>query len=297
MEEAFPIMVDDRVKELTKTQVPLYVAKGLIMERKQNQADVAKMIADVDSSVRNYMSTLKIKFEGFHASHTPCRSSAIRPRDQDDPHDDAHPKGDNSAKRQKTYEHGTYTDTYATDNDELPAEKVSRELVEEMLETVDEATLRKVVGEMLRQLCTSGDKHHCQRVPKAPALSLVNQDLLYLKKGNSGSEKIVLSLHKFSAVIFPDDEIKERTSRWVDKCVKKFNPFARHRHEHKFVTKIITRRENGSTVSITEPDYKNLNKKISKDTERFQDHPLEGHDLLLWGDLRMIFDPDEKDKL
>ncbi|GKB88270.1 retrovirus-related pol polyprotein from transposon TNT 1-94 [Tanacetum coccineum] len=31
--------------------------------------------------------------------------------------------------------------------------------------------------------------------------------------------------------------------------------------------------------------------------ERFQDHPLEGHDLLIWGDLRMIFDPDEKDEL
>ncbi|GJX67134.1 hypothetical protein Tco_0302861 [Tanacetum coccineum] len=35
----------------------------------------------------------------------------------------------------------------------------------------------------------------------------------------------------------------------------------------------------------------------SKRHERFQDHPLEGHDLLLWGDLRMIFNPDEKDKL
>nr|GEX51339.1 hypothetical protein [Tanacetum cinerariifolium] len=34
MEEALPNMVDDRVKELTKTQVPLYVAEGLIMERK-----------------------------------------------------------------------------------------------------------------------------------------------------------------------------------------------------------------------------------------------------------------------
>ncbi|GJX58526.1 hypothetical protein Tco_0289916 [Tanacetum coccineum] len=28
--------------------------------------------------------------------------------------------------------------------------------------------------------------------------------------------------------------------------------------------------------------------------ERFQDHPLAGCGLLLWGDLRMIFDPDEK---
>nr|GFA67561.1 hypothetical protein [Tanacetum cinerariifolium] len=34
MEEALPKMVDDHDNELTKTQVPLYVAKGLIMERK-----------------------------------------------------------------------------------------------------------------------------------------------------------------------------------------------------------------------------------------------------------------------
>ncbi|GJY34916.1 ribonuclease H-like domain-containing protein [Tanacetum coccineum] len=31
--------------------------------------------------------------------------------------------------------------------------------------------------------------------------------------------------------------------------------------------------------------------------ERFQDHPLKGQDLLLWGDLRIIFDPDKKDEL
>ncbi|GJR51576.1 hypothetical protein Tco_1402097 [Tanacetum coccineum] len=80
---------------------------------------------------------------------------------------------------------------------------------------------------MLRQRCTSGDKHQyhidqmqnflkhdivwesrkeilsspypqnptlvvqsCRRGPKAPALSLVNQDLLYLKKGNSGSKNL-----------------------------------------------------------------------------------------------------------
>ncbi|GJT44399.1 putative reverse transcriptase domain-containing protein [Tanacetum coccineum] len=99
---------------------------------------------------------LKIKFEGLYASNTPCRSSVIRPRYQDNPYDDAHPKGENSVKRQKTSEHGTYvfgesssgqanesesspstsgnqeqlddfdfcTDTYATDDDELLAEKL-----------------------------------------------------------------------------------------------------------------------------------------------------------------------------
>ncbi|GJS72005.1 hypothetical protein Tco_0704846 [Tanacetum coccineum] len=52
------------------------------------------------------------------------------------------------------------------------------------------------------------------------------------RKGNSGPEKLVMSLHKFPAVIIPNDDIVERTSRWVDKCVKKFNPYARYNVKH-----------------------------------------------------------------
>nr|GEY49795.1 hypothetical protein [Tanacetum cinerariifolium] len=224
MEESLPIMVDNRVKELTKLQVPVYVAQGLIMERQQIQA--------VESFVRNYMSghimhahmtqatpifiqeqqqqlylairdnpqlqkddlpiwlALKYKFERLNVATTPCRPFAVRPRDQDDPHDDAHPEGENSAKRQNIYEHGTFvfresssgqdfkskpclsksgnqeqlddfdfwTDSYATDDDEIPNEKVSQELVDKMSHTVDEAKLRKVVDDMLRKRCTSGDE-------------------------------------------------------------------------------------------------------------------------------------------
>ncbi|GKB53490.1 hypothetical protein Tco_0904243 [Tanacetum coccineum] len=51
---------------------------------------------------------LQIKFERNTVSQTACRSSAIRPRDQDDPHDDTHPEGENSAKRQKTLEYEAY---------------------------------------------------------------------------------------------------------------------------------------------------------------------------------------------
>ncbi|GJR51250.1 hypothetical protein Tco_1401771 [Tanacetum coccineum] len=39
---------------------------------------------------------------------TTCRPSAVRPRDQDDPHDDAHPEGENHAKRQKTSKYEAY---------------------------------------------------------------------------------------------------------------------------------------------------------------------------------------------
>ncbi|GJZ88682.1 hypothetical protein Tco_0660464 [Tanacetum coccineum] len=235
----------------------------------------------------------EIKFEGLHASNTPCRTSAIRPRDQDDPPDDAHPEGENSAKRQKTSEHRIYVfgesssdqanksetgpstsgnqeqlddfdfwkNTYVTDDDELPTEKVSQELVKEMSQTVNEAKLLKV--ESRKEILVSpypqkptSIVQSCQIDPKAPVLSLVNQDLLYLKKGNSGPEKIMLSLHKFPAIIFLDDDIEERTSRWT---------LGELGNEHKFIIEIIARRGNGSIVSITKPDYKNLNKNDIED--------------------------------
>ncbi|GJS05759.1 hypothetical protein Tco_0322267 [Tanacetum coccineum] len=243
---------------------------------------------------------LQMKFETFQVPQTTCRTSVVRPRDQDDPHDDAHPEGENSAKRQKTSEYEAYvtgessgqvnekeqgqsfsrnqeqtddydfwTESYASDDDEVPMKQVSQDIMEEVSLTINEAELKKIADEMLRQRCTSGDEHQyhidqmknflksdivwesrkeilasphlrkttplvqsCQRDPEAPALSLINQDLLYLKKGNSGPEKIVLSLHKFPAIIFNDVDIEERTSRWVNKCVKKFNPYARYGVEH-----------------------------------------------------------------
>ncbi|GKB70956.1 hypothetical protein Tco_0932368 [Tanacetum coccineum] len=251
-----------------------------------------------------------------------------------------------SGNQEQNDEFDFWTDSYASDDDEIPSKQVSQEIMEEVSLTIDEAKLRKMADEMLRQRCTSGDEHQyhidqmknflksdivwesrkeilvsphprkttplvhsCQKDPEAPALSLINQDLLYLKKGNSGPEKIVLSLHKFPAIIFNDDDIEERTSRWVNKCVKKFNPYARYGvehwknphakifyirkqkepgkskeeiysnskivqviktywelgHEHKFITEIVARRANDCIVSITEPDYKNLNKNDIED--------------------------------
>ncbi|GJV13181.1 retrovirus-related pol polyprotein from transposon TNT 1-94, partial [Tanacetum coccineum] len=221
---------------------------------------------------------LQMKFENLQGPQTTCRPSAVRLRDQDDPHDDAHPKGENSAKRQKTSEYEAYVSGESLsgqvnederDDDEIPMKQVSQDIMEEVSLTIDEAKLKKMADEMLRQRCTSGDEHQyhidqmknflksdivwesrkeilvslhlrkttplvqsCQRDPKAPTLSLIHQDLLYLKKGSSGPEKIVFLLHKFPAIIFKDDDIEERTSRWLNKCVKKFNSYARYGVEH-----------------------------------------------------------------
>ncbi|GJS06750.1 hypothetical protein Tco_0363546 [Tanacetum coccineum] len=183
--------------------------------------------------------------------------------------------------------------------------------MEEVSLTIDEAKLRKMADEMLRQRCTSGDEHQyhidqmknflksdivwesrkeilisshlqkttplvhsCQRDPEAPALSQINQDLLYLKKGNSGPKKIVLSLHKFPAIIFNDDDIEERLPDGKQKeprkpkeeiysnskIVQVIKTYWELGHEHKFITEIVARRANDCIVSITKHDYKNLNK-------------------------------------
>ncbi|GJY62134.1 retrovirus-related pol polyprotein from transposon TNT 1-94, partial [Tanacetum coccineum] len=117
----------------------------------------------------------------------------------------------------------------------------------------------------------------CQRDPEAPALSLINQNLLYLKKGNSGPENIILSLHKFPAIwknphakIFYIRRQKEpgRPKEEIylnSKIVQVIKTYWELGHEHKFITEIVARRANDCIVSITEPDYKNLNKNDIED--------------------------------
>nr|GFD35747.1 hypothetical protein [Tanacetum cinerariifolium] len=137
-----------------------------------------------------------------------------------------------------------WIESYASDDDEIPTKQVLQDIMEEVSLTINEAKQKKIADEKLRQRCTLGDEHQYhidqrknflksnivwesrkeilvsphlrkatplvqsrQRDPEAPALSLINQDLLYLRKGCSGPEKIVLSLHKFSTVIFNDDDI------------------------------------------------------------------------------------------
>ncbi|GJT30588.1 hypothetical protein Tco_0910863 [Tanacetum coccineum] len=345
--------VKKQVPEQVKVQVPVYVAKGLLLKRKPNKEETNKMIAKamlqehrrlqakiqlqiqqaidnnipslVDASVRNYMSGHILHVHPAQPQ-TPSvleqqyqLSLAVRPRDQDDPHDDAPPEGENSNQEQVD-DYDFWTESYASDDDEIPMKQVSQDIMEEVSLTIDEAELKKIksdiVWESRKEILASLHPRNttplvqsCPRDPEAPALSLINQDLLYLKKGNSGPEKIVLSLHKFPAIIFNDVDIEERTSRWVNKYVKKFNHYARYGvehwknphakifyikrqkepgkpkevvysnskiiqviktywelgHEHKFITEIVARRANECIVSITELDYKNLNKNDIKD--------------------------------
>ncbi|GJR14009.1 hypothetical protein Tco_0796661 [Tanacetum coccineum] len=148
MVESLPMMVDKHIKERVEKQVPEQVPQ------------------------------------------TTCRTFAVRPRDQDDPHDDAPLEGENSEKRQKTSEYEAYvtgessgqvneseqspsssgnqeqvddydfwTESHASDDDEIPMKQVSQDIIEEVSLTINKAELKKIADEMLRQRCTSGDEH------------------------------------------------------------------------------------------------------------------------------------------
>ncbi|GJY16212.1 hypothetical protein Tco_0386634 [Tanacetum coccineum] len=128
MVESLPIMVDTHIKELVKKKVPeQMIAKAILQKRGNIQAEISSQIqkeidnqipSKVDVSVRIYplIATTKILAIWLAlrlslrnlSTITTCRPSVIRPRDQDDPHDDAHPEGENSAKRQKTSEYEAY---------------------------------------------------------------------------------------------------------------------------------------------------------------------------------------------
>nr|GEV99453.1 hypothetical protein [Tanacetum cinerariifolium] len=175
---------------------------------------------------------------------TTCRTPPVRLRDQDDPNDDAHPEGENSVKRQKTSEYEAYTDSYASDDDEIPTKHVLQDIMKEVSLNIDEAKLKKITDEMLRQRCSSGDEHqyHIDKMKNF----LKSDIIFYIRKQKDPGKpkKVIYSNLKIIQVI--------KTYRELG-------------HEYKFITEIIARRANECIVSITEPDFKNLNKNDIED--------------------------------
>ncbi|GJR40078.1 hypothetical protein Tco_1215762, partial [Tanacetum coccineum] len=197
MVETLPTMVDKHIKEQVmkqvpeqvRNQVPVYVARQKAKEETQRLITKA-ILQELDASVRSYMSghIIHVHPAQSQTSSVPDQqyqlTPAVRPRDHDDPHDDAHPEGENSAKWQKTPEYEAYLSGESTsgqvfqeeqapstlDDDEIPTKQVSQDIMEEVSLTINEAKLRKMADEMLRHRCTSGDEHQAY-----PALSSISK--------------------------------------------------------------------------------------------------------------------------
>ncbi|GJV32224.1 retrovirus-related pol polyprotein from transposon TNT 1-94 [Tanacetum coccineum] len=139
--ESLPTMVDNHIKEQVKKQVPEEVK---VQERGKLQAKISSQIQQaIDINIPSLVDA------------------------SDDPHDDAHPEGENSAKRPKTSKYEAHVTGESSrqvnekeqDDDEILTKQVSQDIIEEVSLTINEAELKKIADEMLRQRCTSGDEH------------------------------------------------------------------------------------------------------------------------------------------
>ncbi|GJS72291.1 hypothetical protein Tco_0705132 [Tanacetum coccineum] len=131
---------------------------------------------------------------------------------------------------------------------------------EEISREVDETQLKKVVDDMLRQRCNSGEEHQYH----------VDQMQNYLKNDivwESRKERLSMPTLKKPALVFQscqrDLKAPPMTLLNQDLFYLKFG------HEHKFITEIIVRRANRKIDPIKELDYKYLNKNDIEDLKEF----------------------------
>ncbi|GJV37607.1 hypothetical protein Tco_1410084 [Tanacetum coccineum] len=224
MEESLPKMVDARVQELTKTQVPIYVAYGLIMERQQNQADVAKMIAYAIQQDRENLqaeiSSAKMQKTSEHGTYVFRDFSSGKVNESE-------PGPSTSGNQEQLDNPDFWTDSYATDDDELPTEKVSQELVEEIKEILVSPYLQNPTPVI----------QSCQRDPKAPALSLLGVERYQQKVNLTAPTIIFLGIKKYKVFSI----VSKPVYGIIYKNNKKEKRVMRHQEIHKFCDATLKR--------------------------------------------------------
>ncbi|GJZ03602.1 hypothetical protein Tco_0536877 [Tanacetum coccineum] len=266
MVESLPTMVDKHIKEQVEKQVPEQERGKLqakISSQIQQAIDI-NIPSLVDVFVRSYMSrhilhvhpaqpqtsfvpeqqyqlylsmkadpqlqqqdiaiwlALQMKFETLQVPQTTCEnfmSFVLRDLGAQIVMIDVQPEGRIVQSRRRHL-----------NDDEVPM-KQEHKYQEEVVMTIikqNKENCRKEILASPHPRKTTPLVQSCQRDPEAPALSLINQRyLLFLKKGNFIGIGRYLLDSQFPAISSYDVDIEERmTSRWVNKCVKDFNPYA-----------------------------------------------------------------------
>ncbi|GJU46644.1 hypothetical protein Tco_1203910 [Tanacetum coccineum] len=219
-------VIDVAVANASKAKTLLterLISKAILQERGRMQAHISSQIQNaidnaipylVDASVRSYMSgyILHVHPAQVQSSFIPEQQYQLYLAMKADPLLQQQDIAIWLALQMKFEK--TQTDSYASDDDEIPTKQVTQDIMEEISLTIDEAKLKKMADEMVRQRCTSGDEHQyhidqmknflqsnivwesrkeilvslhpqkitplvqsCQRDPEDPTLSLINQDL------------------------------------------------------------------------------------------------------------------------
>ncbi|GJV07711.1 hypothetical protein Tco_1345367 [Tanacetum coccineum] len=154
-------------------------------------------------------------------------------------------------------------------------------------------------GKRLKRVAGS---YATQKSPKKPKVMKFAKDVIEEEAVEYEKEKKEL---RISLKIIPnyDSEVdyeplfkKFPIVNWEYQLLGKIE--AKHMYVYKLTRAGGSSSYHGDTQAfLRRLDRQDLNDLYRLVQERFQDYPLEGYDLLLWGDLRMIFNPDEKDEL
>ncbi|GKC94856.1 hypothetical protein Tco_1160298 [Tanacetum coccineum] len=279
-------------------------SKGLILDRKKTQADVAAMIAEavqkerkklrakITLQVTNAIANIippQIKFEKPAPSATPYKTTDVRTRDHKDHHDDdAHPEGESGAKRHKMSEHGIYlvgksSSEQAMDQEPNLLGSGTQEQLDEFDDWMDdfginddEVPTEEVSPKLMEEI--SGEVNEAQ-LQKA-----IND--MPRQRSNSGKEHRyhVDQMQNYLKSDIVYESRKERLSLpTLEKSTPLYHSFQRdpkappmtllnqdlfylkYGHEHKVITEIVVRRANGKINPITESYYKHLNKNNIED--------------------------------
>ncbi|GKC33791.1 hypothetical protein Tco_1046175 [Tanacetum coccineum] len=120
---------------------------------------------------------------------------------------------------------------------------------------------------MKNQIVWEGRKEDLTlQIPEKPVLN-----------GNSETKKYVLSLHKYAANPFPDNDLKELTSRWLKKRENPEKVYSESKivnvvkvqyndgHGQKFMSEIVINKANGEFLEFSKSDYKYLYKNDIED--------------------------------
>nr|GEU66389.1 retrotransposon protein, putative, Ty1-copia subclass [Tanacetum cinerariifolium] len=238
MVDSLPTMVENHVKEQVQKQVPEQV-------RDQVPKAIANDIpSQVDVSVRSYMSghILHVHPAQLQTTSVPEQqyqlTYAVCPKDQDDPHDDAHPEGENN-------------------DDEIPTKQVSQDIIEEVSLTIDEVEtgLLWSLSVFIRSLLISKRVHDFQ-------LGIES----YQHKVNLTAPKIYfpgIKKHEMFLIIY------EPVYGIIYKNRKKEKRVMRHSEIHKFYDATLNRVLEGLKSYNNDVKYGYIKKDLTKDEAEY----------------------------
>ncbi|GJQ91578.1 hypothetical protein Tco_0002717 [Tanacetum coccineum] len=282
-------MVNTEVNKIAKSIVPVYVAKGLLLDRQKTQADVTAMIAEAIQNERENLWTeislqvtnalansipahyqlyimmmddeklrnddlsiwwsLKIKFEKHEPSAAPCRTTVVCTRDYED-------HQDNDARPEEG----------AIQRDRRRLNMALIQWMDGFGTDDDEVPTEEVVFTNSKEASSSFSK--LSKRPKIPTNDCVESRPILSQAWQLRNKEVYsVTTQVKQDHIKRQKELRDKPEEFYleSKIIKVIRTSYELDHEHKFITKIMVRSANGNIDLIKESDYKYLNKNDIED--------------------------------